>query len=223
MTRDASRITFRTLAVVLLLFGVAGGGYLGTDRNGRGADTTEPAPAEAVAAEVQMKERMAEVHDRTDRSRRAAVNEAAAVDAAAERVGRGEEAATRPAEPEPEQAGDPPAVDPPAPSIPASCDEYGGNRATGCALLLEWGFSLDQMSCLDNLWTRESGWNHLAENPSSGAYGIPQSLPGNKMAEYGDDWRTNPVTQINWGLGYIENRYGNPCSAWSFFQRNNWY
>jgi hypothetical protein len=118
----------------------------------------------------------------------------------------------------------PPAVRPgPSMPVPSSCNDYSGNRALGCALLLEYGFPLDQMSCLDNLWTRESGWNHLAENPSSGAYGIPQSLPGDKMAAYGDDWRTNPVTQIRWGLSYIDNRYGTPCSAWGFFQRNNWY
>jgi hypothetical protein len=203
----------------MLLFGVTGAGHLGSDRDRHAAETAIAAEADAVSAEVQIKERRAQVHDRTDRGQRAAVSQARGfgADGAAGHVGRAEEAGTRPAEPAP--AADPP----PAPPVPGSCNEYSGNRATGCALLLEWGFALDQMSCLDNLWTRESNWNHLAENPSSGAYGIPQSLPGDKMAEYGDDWRTNPVTQIKWGLSYIENRYGTPCSAWSFFQANNWY
>lgn len=218
VTRGASRLTIRTLAAGMLLFGVTGAGHLGGDRDRHAAETAAAAEAEAVSAEVQMKERMAEAYERTDRSRRAAVSQAPpGADGAADHVGRAEEARTRPTEPAP--AADPPA----APSVPASCGEYSGNRATGCALLQEWGFSLDHMSCLDNLWTRESNWNELAENPSSGAYGIPQALPGDKMAEYGDDWRTNPVTQIEWGLNYIENRYGTPCSAWSFFQVNNWY
>lgn len=89
--------------------------------------------------------------------------------------------------------------------------------------MLEAGFSIDQMSCLDSLWARESGWNELAENPSSGAYGIPQALPGDKMASYGSDWATNPATQIRWGLDYIAGRYGNPCGAWSHSQANGWY
>jgi len=85
-----------------------------------------------------------------------------------------------------------------------------------------WG-SDEQWAALENLWTRESGWNYRAENPSSGAYGIPQSLPGSKMAAAGKDWRTNPETQIRWGLDYIKARYGGPKRAWAFFQANNWY
>ena len=107
--------------------------------------------------------------------------------------------------------------------VPKSCKEYSGNRAIGCALLLEAGFGLAQMPCLEKLWSRESGWNPKATNDTSGAYGIPQALPGDKMAKYGSDCRTNPVPQIKWGLNYIKNRYGDPCGAWSFFQANNWY
>ncbi|WP_243719448.1 lytic transglycosylase domain-containing protein [Actinomadura sp. KC06] len=73
------------------------------------------------------------------------------------------------------------------------------------------------------LWNHESGWNERAENPSSGAYGIPQALPGSKMASAGNDWRTSTPTQIAWGLGYIKARYKDPCGAWSFWQNNNWY
>lgn len=111
----------------------------------------------------------------------------------------------------------------PPPEIPADCEEYSGNRQLGCSLLAEFGFGLDQMPALDALWTRESGWNHLASNPSTGAYGIPQALPGSKMGSVAADWETNPATQIRWGLGYIRDRYGDPDGAWSFFQANGWY
>jgi len=85
------------------------------------------------------------------------------------------------------------------------------------------GWGLDQYSCLVKLWNRESNWRVNAYNPSSGAYGIPQSLPGSKMAVAGADWKTNPETQINWGIGYIEGRYGNPCTALAHSDRVNWY
>lgn len=116
--------------------------------------------------------------------------------------------------------GPPPA---PLPPVPADCEEYSGNRQIGCSLLAEFGFGLDQMPALEQLWTKESGWNHLARNGSSGAYGIPQALPGNKMSSAGSDWETNPATQIRWGLGYIRDRYGNPDGAWTFFLNNGWY
>ncbi|MFJ3271060.1 transglycosylase SLT domain-containing protein [Streptomyces sp. NPDC086776] len=83
--------------------------------------------------------------------------------------------------------------------------------------------STTQYQCLDNLIRRESGWNSRAANPSSGAYGLMQALPGSKMASTGSDWRTNPVTQIKWGLKYIKQRYGTPCGAWNFWQKNGWY
>ncbi|MDR1428307.1 MAG: ubiquitin-like domain-containing protein [Bifidobacteriaceae bacterium] len=81
----------------------------------------------------------------------------------------------------------------------------------------------DQFKCLVALWDRESHWNTTAANKYSGAYGIPQALPGSKMASAGDDWRTNPKTQIKWGLGYIKGRYDTPCGAWSAFQSKGWY
>lgn len=98
-------------------------------------------------------------------------------------------------------------------------------RAAARVLLPEYGWDDSQFSCLDNLWEGESGWNYRAENPSSGAYGIPQSLPGSKMASVAPDWRENPVTQITWGLQYIESRYGSPCSAWAQWQSRSphWY
>lgn len=84
-----------------------------------------------------------------------------------------------------------------------------------------WGDS--QYSCYNKIITQESGWNYKAKNPSSGAYGIPQALPGSKMASAGSDWQTNPATQIKWSLGYIKDRYGSPCKAWSFKQGTGWY
>jgi uncharacterized protein YabE (DUF348 family) len=86
-----------------------------------------------------------------------------------------------------------------------------------------WGWDDNEFQCLVNLWQRESNWRVNAENEWSGAYGIPQALPGDKMAAAGDDWRTNPETQIRWGLGYIANRYNTPCGAWEFFLDRNWY
>lgn len=86
-------------------------------------------------------------------------------------------------------------------------------KAVARLLLPEYGFGEGQWSCLDRLWIGESDWRWWVANPSSGAYGIPQSLPGNKMASVADDWKTNPVTQITWGLEYIKSSYGTPCNA----------
>ncbi len=90
-------------------------------------------------------------------------------------------------------------------------------------LVADRGWNSTQFSCLETLWEHESGWRVDATNPTTGAYGIPQSLPGDKMASHGSDWRTNPKTQIEWGLDYIASRYTTPCGAWSFWQSNNWY
>ncbi|SEQ61036.1 transglycosylase SLT domain-containing protein [Streptomyces radiopugnans] len=80
-----------------------------------------------------------------------------------------------------------------------------------------------QFQCFSNIVERESGWNYKAQNPSSGAYGLVQALPGSKMASAGADWQTNPATQIKWGLNYMNERYGSPCGAWDFWQANRWY
>ena len=96
-------------------------------------------------------------------------------------------------------------------------------REIAQALLGEFGFSKSEFGCLDSLWTRESGWSVHADNPSSSAYGIPQALPGEKMSSAGSDWATNPATQIRWGLGYIQDRYGTPCGAWDHSESYGWY
>lgn len=99
----------------------------------------------------------------------------------------------------------------------------GDNRAIGADLAAARGWGGQQFQCLLELWERESNWRHTAQNPSSGAYGIPQSLPGSKMATAGADWRTNPATQITWGLDYIAGRYGTPCGALSHSHARGWY
>jgi resuscitation-promoting factor RpfB len=90
-------------------------------------------------------------------------------------------------------------------------------------LLSAYGWTSSQWGCLDDLWQRESGWIYYAENPISGAYGIPQALPGDKMASAGPDWQTDPTTQIKWGLGYIQSVYSTPCGAWDHEEADGWY
>jgi hypothetical protein len=99
-------------------------------------------------------------------------------------------------------------------------------RSAARELMADYGFGgSSQWNCLNLLWEGESGWNFKAENSSSGAYGIPQSLPASKMASVGADYRTNPVTQIKWGLNYIKQSYGTPCGAWDFWNNRfpHWY
>ena len=100
----------------------------------------------------------------------------------------------------------------------------GGARNVAQGIMkTEYKWGDYQFGCLDKLWTRESHWNYRASNPRSGAHGIPQALPAIKMDVVADDWRTNPVTQIRWGLRYIDIRYETPCRAWSKFQRSRYY
>jgi hypothetical protein len=99
----------------------------------------------------------------------------------------------------------------------------GTPKEVALNLLPDHGWKSDQFSCLDKLWTKESGWRANADNPTSSAYGIPQALPGKRMASYGSDWQTNPVTQIKWGLDYIESAYGSPCNAWAHSVAKGWY
>jgi hypothetical protein len=115
-----------------------------------------------------------------------------------------------------------------APAAPFTGGGSGDNSPAGAqasarAMLAERGWGDDQFQCLVSLWNKESGWNYQASNRSSGAYGIPQALPGSKMASAGADWQTNAATQVAWGLGYISGRYGTPCGAWSHSQSTGWY
>lgn len=111
-----------------------------------------------------------------------------------------------------------------APKAPvAAAPDPGTAKAIAYELLKARGWGDDEYGCLVALWERESHWNAAAHNPSSGAHGIPQALPGSKMASAGADWETNPATQITWGIGYIAGRYGTPCTAWDHSEINNWY
>lgn len=106
---------------------------------------------------------------------------------------------------------------------PAPPPNPGTAQSIAYHMMSQFGWSPQTyFSCLNNIWTRESGWLYNAENPS-GAYGIPQALPGDKMASAGPDWMTDPTTQIRWGLGYIRSTYGDPCSAWAFWQAHGYY
>jgi hypothetical protein len=96
-------------------------------------------------------------------------------------------------------------------------------QAIGYRMVADRGWGVQEFDCLVLLWNRESRWNVFALNPSSGAYGIPQSLPAEKMATAGADWQTNPATQITWGLNYIQARYDTPCAAWAHSEETNWY
>jgi len=96
-------------------------------------------------------------------------------------------------------------------------------KALARALMPKYGLSASEFDCVDNLWASESGWDVHADNPTSSAYGIPQALPGSKMSSAGPDWEDNPETQIRWGLGYIQSRYGSACEAWSYKQGAGWY
>ena len=100
---------------------------------------------------------------------------------------------------------------------------YGAKKVAKSILLDEYGFSEKQYKCLNSLWTKESNWNYKARNKKSGAHGIPQALPASKMSVISTDWRTNPVTQIRWGLRYISIRYETPCNALAKHKRSNYY
>ena len=109
---------------------------------------------------------------------------------------------------------------PPLPPAPSP----GTAQLTAYNLLPSYGFNqTTQFTCLVYLWDAESGWQWDATEPTSGAYGIPQALPGSKMASAGPDWQTDPATQIKWGLGYITSVYGSPCGAWAHEEADHWY
>jgi hypothetical protein len=119
------------------------------------------------------------------------------------------------------------ATPPPAPAAQisaGSAPQASGNpQKIAEGMLGSFGWPSSEFGCLVSLWNVESGWNIYAQNPSSGAYGIPQALPGSKMASAGPDWQGDAATQIRWGLGYIKSLYGSPCGAWSHEQATGWY
>lgn len=105
----------------------------------------------------------------------------------------------------------------------AGIPDPGSAKAIAYEMVMARGWGEGEYNCLVSLWNRESSWNVNAHNASSGAHGIPQALPGSKMASAGADWETNPATQITWGLGYITGRYVTPCGAWASSESRGWY
>jgi hypothetical protein len=112
---------------------------------------------------------------------------------------------------------------PPSRATSAPAAPSGSAQQIAMGTLGSYGWSSSQFSCLNSLWNEESGWNVYATNPSTGAYGIPQALPGSKMASAGPDWQTDAATQIRWGLTYIKSLYGSPCGAWAHEEADGWY
>jgi hypothetical protein len=108
-------------------------------------------------------------------------------------------------------------------SVELARDPDGAREVAKSLMEEKYGWGDRQYACLDDLWIKESNWNYRASNKRTGAHGIPQALPATKMDSAGTDWRTNPVTQISWGLRYIDVRYDTPCKAWAKFKRSNWY
>ena len=168
----------------------------------------------------------ANVHASTTEVDRAAAEQAAVAQASAEAAAAeaaadaAAEATAAQAAAEAEAADAVPAA-PARPSAPA--DPNAAQQIARQLMANQYGWGDDQFGCLVSLWDKESGWNVNAYNASSGATGIPQALPGNKMASAGADWQTNPATQISWGLGYIASRYSTPCDAWDKSEASGWY
>jgi hypothetical protein len=154
-------------------------------------------------------------------AQQAAARQAALRQRAAELAARraaAEAAADRAVQPPAQQQQSQPAQVTSAPAVPS-----GSAQQVAMGMLGSYGWASSQFSCLDSLWNEESGWNVYATNPSSGAYGIPQALPGSKMASAGPDWQTDAATQIRWGLTYIKSLYGSPCGAWAHEEADGWY
>jgi hypothetical protein len=221
-----TRLGVRCLSVGMLLLAVPGGVALGVDRQTQ--RTNDLAYQGSVQEQDELRElkaRLADFNRATAGQRdaqadaqakaNAAAQSAAASAQAADAAARASAAAASRSAPRPVPFG----------PIAASCTDYTGNKAIGCTLVLQWGWDLKQMACLDPLWMHESGWNEKAKNRSSGSYGIPQALPASKMAAYGSDYLVNPATQIKWGLDYIKGRYTTPCNAWSLWNSRSphWY
>jgi len=216
-----TKFACRAAAMLLLVAGVVAGVRVGMTNDGPAVDPRQVAVEDLAASEQEQQSTWdwhldyaataatADAEDKAESIAQVAGDQAKALDQTFENNKAAEEA----------ESSKPVDIGP----IPEDCNEYSGNRAAGCARLLEAGFGLDQMPCLDQLWAKESGWNERAANTSSGAYGIPQALPGSKMSSHGDDWETNPNTQIAWGLSYISGRYGTPCDAWAHSQSVGWY
>jgi hypothetical protein len=217
----------RSLSIGLLVLSLVGGILLSTDRQAQQRKAATAATQRSDLDDLhQLKLDMA-AHYRATAPQRAALDDAqakadAAATAAADKAKAADDAARKQQEASRSKDRTSPPATPGVP-IPTSCSQFSGNQATACAILPQFGFGIDQMSCLVPMWNKESGWNVAARNKSSGAAGIPQALPADKMKVYGADYLTNAVPQVKWGLSYIKGRYKTPCGAWSFWQSHNYY
>ncbi|MCX4669602.1 transglycosylase SLT domain-containing protein [Streptomyces sp. NBC_01381] len=177
------------------------------------ASLTQQADAQATAADTAAKKSAAEAARKQAAesaiAKQKAAEEAEAAEKAADKKEREEAAETKASRSSTRDAGD-----------FAKKSSYSVADVQAMARQMVPG---DQFQCFSNIVDHESTWNYQASNPSSGAYGLVQALPGSKMASAGADWQTNPATQIKWGLNYMNDRYGSPCGAWDFWQANNWY
>ena len=209
---------FRSLSIVVLVAGLAGGLLLAHQEQGRELTSTTATVTDNADDVRQLALDLADHQNAQDKAKALATSDAEQAKAAEDQArknaaaSRSDTRTTAPGVTTGVNAG----------PIPTSCASYTGNKAVGCAMVLKAGLTLDQMACLDKLWTKESHWTVTASNPS-GAYGIPQANPGSKMQTFGTDWKTNPATQIAWGLSYIKGRYSTPCGAWSHSQSSGWY
>jgi hypothetical protein len=176
-----------------------------------GMDARRTRPAALVASDHAIRLSFIKAERARQAAQRRAVAAAAAQQLAAERA-----QAAQAAQPAPSGSSG-------SGSSGTSPQPSGSPQQIASGMLGSFGWGQDQFSCLVSLWNVESGWNPSASNPSSGAYGIPQALPGSKMASAGPDWQTNPATQIRWGLGYIQGLYGSPCAAWAQEQSSGYY
>ncbi|MEU0559152.1 lytic transglycosylase domain-containing protein [Dactylosporangium sp. NPDC006015] len=209
----------RALAALALVAALAGGVVIANWDSGEKAEPVNtaantaanaalPKPSETSASAAQSQDPQSKAQD--------------AASAAAAQAKAAEDAARKKKEEEASRSNTR-SAGPPSYPAPASCGVYSGHRNTGCTLMVAAGYGLDQMPCLDKLWTKESGWNPSAHNNSSNAHGIPQAVPGDKMAAYGTNWKTDAGIQIKWGLNYIKGRYKTPCGAWGHSQSTGWY
>ncbi|MET9443957.1 transglycosylase SLT domain-containing protein [Streptomyces sp. NPDC006610] len=174
------------------------------------ASLTQQADVQALAADVSAKK------DAEEAARKAAAETAIAKKEAAEKAAKAEQEAKERAEAEKAASRD-------AAREATTFAVQSSYSIAQIQAMAQQMVPSGQWQCFSNIVDHESDWNYKAVNPSSGAYGLFQALPGSKMSSAGADWQTNPATQIKWGLSYMNERYGSPCGAWSFWQANHWY
>ena len=205
-----------------VLVGVGAAGYAAEPANRPSAATSSSASATTADPLTQLNFEQVRVDSQISAPPGASVEAQSAEVEPAEAPAPAPAPAAAPA-PAPEPVPAPAAAPAPAPEPVKPVDDPAGAQAYAASQLGSYGWASGQMQCLMKLWTKESDWKTTATNKSSGAYGVVQSLPAEKMASAGADYRTNYETQINWGLNYVKERYGSPCGALNFHVAHNWY